>query len=238
MNQIIKGINKQDLSREEFLKYAWDWKEKYGGIIIKQLKRLGCSCDWNRERFTMDDGYTKAVLTSFVKLYEKGYIYKGYRLVNWCPISKSAISDEEVIHKEKNGKLWHLRYPISGEDGYVVVATTRPETMLGDSAVAINPKDKRYKHLAGKKISLPLVNRKIPIIFDDFVNIDFGTGCLKITPGHDFNDYEIGKKYCLHCIDDEVRISEDIEDFEPLNIFTDEAHSNDCLLYTSPSPRD
>ena len=174
-----KGISKSTLSREEFLEYAWDWKDKYGGIIIKQLKTLGCSCDWDRERFTMDQDYTNAIMHAFVDLYKEGLIYKGKRLVNWCPASKSAISDEEVIHKEKNGKLWHLRYPISGEDGYVVVATTRPETMLGDSAIAINPKDKRYKHLAGKKISLPIVNRKIPIIFDDFVNIDFGTGCVK-----------------------------------------------------------
>ena len=149
-----KGIDKQDISREEFLTHAWDWKEKYGGIIIKQLKRLGCSCDWERERFTMDEGYTKAVLSAFVKLYEKGYIYKGFRLVNWCPVSKSAISDEEVIHQEKNGSLWYFRYPIKGSTEFVVVATTRPETMLGDTAVAVNPNDERYKHLVGKCIIL------------------------------------------------------------------------------------
>ena len=195
-----KGISKSTLSREEFLEYAWDWKDKYGGIIIKQLKTLGCSCDWDRERFTMDQDYTNAIMHAFVELYKEGLIYKGKRLVNWCPASKSAISDEEVIHKEKNGKLWHLRYPISGEDGYVVVATTRPETMLGDSAVAINPTDKRYKHLAGKKILLPIVNRKIPIIFDDFVNIDFGTGCVKVTPAHDPNDFDMGNRHNLEFI--------------------------------------
>ncbi|MFL3006188.1 MAG: valine--tRNA ligase [Candidatus Neomarinimicrobiota bacterium] len=195
-----KGINKQDLSREEFLKYAWDWKEKYGGIIIKQLKRLGCSCDWNRERFTMDDGYTKAVLTSFVKLYEKGYIYKGHRLVNWCPISKSAISDEEVIHKEKNGSLWYFRYPIKDSTECVVVATTRPETMLGDTAVAINPEDDRYQHLIGKFIILPIVGREIPVIADKYVDPQFGTGCVKVTPAHDPNDFQMGERHDLKFI--------------------------------------
>ena len=159
-----KGINKNDLSREEFLDHAWEWKEKYGGIIINQLKKLGCSCDWDRERFTMDEGYSRAVLESFVRLYEKGFIYKGHRLVNWCPVSKSAISDEEVVHKEIDGHLWHFRYPIHGEDNYLVVATTRPETMLGDTAVAVNPNDKRYKKHIGKNVELPLVGRKIPII--------------------------------------------------------------------------
>jgi len=195
-----RGINKQDLSREEFLKYAWDWKEKYGGIIIKQLKRLGCSCDWDRERFTMDDGYTKAVLTAFVKLYEKGYIYKGYRLVNWCPISKSAISDEEVIHKEKNGSLWYFRYPIKDSSECVVVATTRPETMLGDTAVAINPDDERYQHLIGKYIVLPIVGREIPIITDKYVDPQFGTGCVKVTPAHDPNDFQMGERHDLKFI--------------------------------------
>ena len=195
-----KGINKNDLSREEFLEYAWKWKEKYGGIIIKQLKRLGCSCDWKKERFTMDDEYTKAVLTAFVKLYEKGLIYKGYRLVNWCPISKSAISDEEVIHKEKNGHLWYFRYPIKNSDEYVVVATTRPETMLGDTAVAINPEDDRYKHLLGGNIILPLVGREIPIIADKYVDPEFGTGCVKVTPAHDPNDFLIGERHDLEFI--------------------------------------
>ena len=195
-----KGINKQDLSRQEFLKYAWDWKEKYGGIIINQLKRLGCSCDWNRERFTMDDGYTKAVLTSFVKLYEKGYIYKGHRLVNWCPVSKSAISDEEVIHKERNGSLWYFRYPIKDSSECVVVATTRPETMLGDTAVAINPDDSRYQHLIGKHIVLPIVGREIPIIADKYVDPQFGTGCVKVTPAHDPNDFQMGERHNLKFI--------------------------------------
>ena len=195
-----KGISKTSLSREEFLKHAWDWKDKYGGIIIKQLKTLGCSCDWDRERFTMDEDYTHAIMYAFVELYNEGLIYKGKRLVNWCPASKSAISDEEVVHKEKNGKLWHLRYPISDENDYIVVATTRPETMLGDSAVAINPSDKRYTHLKGKSITLPLLNRKIPIILDEFVSIDFGTGCVKVTPAHDPNDFEMGNRHNLEFI--------------------------------------
>ena len=195
-----KGIDKNDLSRDEFLQYAWEWKEKYGGIIIQQLKKLGCSCDWDKERFTMDEGYTKSVLTAFVELYNKGLIYKGHRLVNWCPVSKSAISDEEVIHREKNGSLWYFRYNIKGSDEYVVVATTRPETMLGDTAVAVNPNDMRYKHLTGKKILLPIVGREIPIIFDDYVDPDFGTGCVKITPAHDPNDFLIYKNHDLDII--------------------------------------
>ena len=206
-----KGINKNDLSREEFLDHAWEWKEKYGGIIINQLKKLGCSCDWERERFTMDEGYSRAVLESFVRLYEKGLIYKGHRLVNWCPVSKSAISDEEVIHKEIDGHLWHFRYPIHGEDNYLVVATTRPETMLGDTAVAVNPNDKRYKKYIGKNIELPLVGRKIPIVSDDYVDPEFGTGCVKITPAHDPNDFEIGKRHEL----------------EFINIMNDDASIND-----------
>ena len=206
-----KGINKNDLSREEFLKYAWEWKEKYGGIIINQLKKLGCSCDWERERFTMDEGYSKAVLESFVKLYEKGLIYKGHRLVNWCPVSKSAISDEEVIHKEIDGHLWYFRYPIKEKDEYLVVATTRPETMLGDSAVAVNPNDKRYKKYIGKTVTLPLVGREIPIIADEYVDPEFGTGCVKITPAHDPNDFEIGKRH----------------DLEFINVMNDDASIND-----------
>ena len=195
-----KGINKNDLSREEFLEYAWEWKEKYGGIIISQLKKLGCSCDWERERFTMDEGYSKAVLESFVRLYDKGLIYKGHRLVNWCPVSKSAISDEEVIHKEIEGHLWYFRYSIKGEDEFLVVATTRPETMLGDSAVAVNPNDKRYKKYIGKTVILPLVGREIPIIADEYVDPEFGTGCVKITPAHDPNDFEIGNRHSLRFI--------------------------------------
>ena len=195
-----KGIDKQDISRAEFLTHAWDWKEKYGGIIIKQLKRLGCSCDWERERFTMDEGYTKAVLSAFVKLYEKGYIYKGFRLVNWCPVSKSAISDEEVVHQEKNGSLWYFRYPIKDSTESVVVATTRPETMLGDTAVAVNPDDERYKHLVGNCIILPIVGREIPIIADKYVDPEFGTGCVKVTPAHDPNDFKMGERHNLELI--------------------------------------
>ena len=195
-----EGIDIKSLSREEFLSHAWKWKEKYGGIIINQLKKLGCSCDWERERFTMDEGYTQAVLEAFVQLYNKGLIYKGFRLVNWCPVSKSAISDEEVIHKEKNGKLWHFRYPISDSSDYLIVATTRPETMLGDTAVAVHPEDDRYKDLIGKTIELPLVGRKIPIIADKYVDPEFGTGCVKVTPAHDPNDFLIGERHNLEFI--------------------------------------
>ena len=195
-----QGIDKGELTREEFLKHTWDWKEKYGGIIIRQLKKLGCSCDWEKERFTMDEGYTRAVLSAFVKLYEKGLIYKGHRLVNWCPVSKSAISDEEVIHKEVNGQLWYFRYPVTDSDEYVVVATTRPETMLGDSAVAIHPEDERYQHLIGKTVTLPLVDRKIPIIADEYVDPEFGTGCVKVTPAHDPNDFAMGERHGLEFI--------------------------------------
>ena len=195
-----KGIKKESLSRDEFLKYSWEWKEKYGGIIIQQLKRLGCSCDWDRERFTMDDDYTNSVLEAFVVLYNKGLIYKGFRLVNWCPVSKSAISDEEVIHQEVNGHLWHFRYPIKNSDEVLIVATTRPETMLGDTAVAVHPKDKRFKHLIGKTVLLPLANREVPIIGDNFVDMEFGSGCVKVTPAHDPNDFDIGKKHDLEFI--------------------------------------
>ena len=195
-----QGIDKHSLTRKEFLEHAWKWKEKYGGIIIQQLKKLGCSCDWERERFTMDEGYSKAVLSAFVKLYEKGLIYKGHRLVNWCPVSKSAISDEEVIHKEVNGHLWHFKYPIKDSDEYMVVATTRPETMLGDTAVAIHPKDERFAHLVGKTIILPLVGREIPVIADDYVDPEFGTGCVKVTPAHDQNDFAMGERHNLDVI--------------------------------------
>ena len=195
-----QGINKNELTREQFLEHAWEWKKKYGGIIINQLKKLGCSCDWEKERFTMDDDYTNSVLSAFVELYDKGLIYKGHRLVNWCPVSKSAISDEEVIHQEKNGSLWYFRYPITDSDRSVVVATTRPETMLGDTAVAVHPKDKRYKDLIGGSITLPLVGRKIPIIADEFVDPEFGTGCVKVTPAHDPNDFVMGERHGLDFI--------------------------------------
>ena len=195
-----QGIDKRSLSRDEFLKHVWEWKEKYGGIIIQQLKKLGCSCDWERERFTMDTGYTKAVLSAFVKLYEKGFIYKGHRLVNWCPVSKSAISDEEVIHKEISGHLWHFKYPVKDSDEFVVVATTRPETMLGDTAVAVHPKDERFSHLVGKTVILPLVGRELPVIADSYVDPEFGTGCVKVTPAHDPNDYSMGERHDLELV--------------------------------------
>ena len=195
-----KGIKKESLSRDEFLKYSWEWKEKYGGIIIQQLKRLGCSCDWDKERFTMDDNYNNAVLESFIVLYNKGLIYKGFRLVNWCPVSQSAISDEEVMHEEVNGNLWHFRYPIKDSDEELIIATTRPETMLGDTAVAVHPKDKRFKHLIGKTVILPLTDREIPVIGDEFVDMEFGTGCIKVTPAHDPNDFDIGKRHDLEFI--------------------------------------
>ncbi len=195
-----KNIEKESLTREEFLKHSWEWKEKYGGIIIQQLKKLGCSCDWKREKFTMDDGYSRAVLEAFVRLYEKGLIYRGHRLVNWCPVSQSAISDEEVNHKEIHGHLWTISYPFKNEDGALEVATTRPETMLGDSAVAVHPQDDRYRKYIGKEIKLPLTQRIIPVIGDEFVDPDFGTGCVKVTPAHDPNDFEMGKRHNLEFI--------------------------------------
>ena len=195
-----KGTDKHKIGRKEFLKYAWDWKNEYGSLIIQQLKRLGCSCDWERERFTMDDGYYRAVIAAFVKLYEKGLIYRGKRLVNWCPATKSAISNEEVIYREVQGKLWYLKYPLSGSDDSVTVATTRPETMLGDTAVAVHPGDKRFKSFVGKSVMLPLADREIPIIADDFVDPEFGTGCVKVTPAHDSNDFQIGKRHDLDFI--------------------------------------
>ncbi len=195
-----QGIDKSTLTRAEFLEHAWKWKEEYGGIIIQQLKKLGCSCDWERERFTMDAGYSRAVLAAFVKLYEKGLIYRGYRLVNWCPVSKSAISDEEVIHQEVNGHLWYFKYPIKDSDEFMVVATTRPETMLGDTAVAVHPKDERFAHLVGKTIILPLVGRELLVIADDYVDPEFGTGCVKVTPAHDPNDFAMGERHNLEFI--------------------------------------
>ena len=195
-----KGINKKDLSRDEFLEYAWKWKEKYGGTIINQLQKLGCSCDWDKTNFTMDPHYSKAVLESFVRLYNKGLIYKGSKLVNWCPKSQTALSDEEVMFKEVNGKLWHIKYAINDSDSFIEIATTRPETMLGDTAIAVNPKDNRYKKMIGKTASLPLVGRNIPIIADSMVDPEFGTGCVKITPAHDLNDYEVGIRHNLEVI--------------------------------------
>ncbi len=196
-----KGIDKHDLSREEFLQYAWEWKEKYGGIILEQLKKLGASCDWQRTRFTMDPDLSEAVIQVFVDLYRKGHIYRGVRMVNWDPQGKTALSDDEVIYKEVQSKLYYVAYPVAGEDTTVTIATTRPETILGDTAVCINPHDKRYKHLHGKTAIVPLVNREVPIILDEYVAMDFGTGCLKVTPAHDINDYELGQKHNLPSID-------------------------------------
>lgn len=196
-----KGINKRDIGREEFLKYAWEWKEKYGGIILEQLKKLGASCDWDRTRFTMEDHMSESVIKVFVDLYNKGHIYRGYRMVNWDPQGRTAISDDEVIHKEVNSKLYYVRYQIEGEDNFVTIATTRPETILGDTAICINPNDERYQHLKGKRVIVPLVNRSVPVIEDEYVSMEFGTGCLKVTPAHDVNDYELGKKHNLEIID-------------------------------------
>lgn len=201
-----EGVNKSDITREEFLKHAWEWTDKYGGTILEQLKKLGCSCDWDRTRFTMEPKLSQQVIKSFVDLYNKGLIYRGYRMVNWDPEAKTNISDEEVIFKEQNGKLYFLKYKIesstgSDTDEYLSVATTRPETIFGDTAVCINPNDERYAHLKGKKVIVPIVNRVIPIIEDEYVDIEFGTGALKITPAHDINDYEIGQKHNLQMID-------------------------------------
>jgi valyl-tRNA synthetase len=197
-----KGIKKSDLTRDEFLKYAWEWKEKYGGIILEQLKKLGASCDWSRTKFTMDPDYYDAVIDVFIDLHQKGYIYRGLRMVNWDPVGKTALSDDEVNYKDVQSKLYYIKYPLVGTtDQFVTIATVRPETIMADSAVCINPNDERFKHLTGKHVQIPLINKSIPIIEDDYVTMDFGTGCLKVTPAHDINDYELGKKHNLEVID-------------------------------------
>ena len=195
-----EGLSKEDLGREGFLERAWAWKDKFGGRILEQLKLLGSSCDWDRLRFTMDEGCSKAVRHVFVKLYEEGLIYRGERIINWCPNCKTAISDAEVIFEEQQGSFWHLRYPLADGSGYIQLATTRPETMLGDTAVAVHPEDERYKHLVGKNVILPLVNKEIPIVADEYVEMDFGTGVVKITPAHDPNDFEVGQRHNLPVI--------------------------------------
>ena len=195
-----EGIDRRALGREKFIERVWEWKKLYGGTIIKQLRKLGTSCDWDRERLTMDEGLSAAVRKVFVQLYEKGYIYRGKRMVNWCPAAQSALSDEEVIYKEVKGKFWHFRYPLTDGSGYLVVATTRPETMFGDTAVAVPPGDPRYKHLVGKTVNLPLTDRRIPIIEDEHADPEKGTGCVKITPAHDPNDYQVGKRHNLEFI--------------------------------------
>lgn len=196
-----RGIKKSDLSREEFLKYAWEWKEKFGGIILEQLKKLGASCDWDRTKFTMDPDYYDAVIDVFIDLHKKGNIYRGLRMVNWDPAGKTALSDDEVIHKDVPSKLYYIKYKIEGSNDHVTIATVRPETIMADSAICVNPNDERYKHLKGKKALIPLIDRAIPIIEDDYVAMDFGTGCLKVTPAHDMNDNELGKKHKLEVID-------------------------------------
>ncbi len=196
-----RGIKKSDLSRDEFLKYAWEWKEKYGGIILDQLKKLGASCDWQRTRFTMEEKLSEAVIEVFIDLYKKGLIFRGLRMINWDPSAKTTLSNEEVLHSEENSQLYFIKYMVKGSDEFISVATVRPETIMGDVAVCVNPNDERYKNLVGKTVIVPLVNREVPVIADDYVDIEFGTGALKITPAHDVNDYEIGKKYNLPVID-------------------------------------
>jgi valyl-tRNA synthetase len=197
-----KGIKKSDITREEFLKYAWEWKEKYGGIILDQLKKLGCSCDWDRTRFTMEDSLSEAVIDVFIDLHKKGHVYRGHRMVNWDPTGMTAVSDEEVIYKEVNSRLFHVRYKIEGsKDEWITIATTRPETILGDSAICVHPEDERYAKLKGKRAIVPLVERSVPIIFDEYVDREFGTGALKVTPAHDANDYILGNKHKLEIID-------------------------------------
>ncbi|MDE6048343.1 MAG: valine--tRNA ligase, partial [Paramuribaculum sp.] len=206
-----EGIKKSSLSREQFLEHAWDWTNTYGGIILKQLRRLGASCDWSRTAFTMDEIRSKSVIRVFVELYNQGLIYRGKRMVNWDPKAKTALSDAEVIYKEEHSKLYHLKYKIVGEDQYAIVATTRPETIMGDTAMCINPNDPKNAHLKGKRVIVPLVGREIPVIEDEYVDIEFGTGCLKVTPAHDANDYMLGQKHNLESIDifnDDATISE------------------------------
>ena len=196
-----QGIDKNTLSREEFLKHAWDWTDEYGGVILEQLKKLGCSCDWDRTKFTMDDAMSESVIKVFVDLYNKGLIYRGYRMVNWDPEAKTTLSDEEVIHVERTDKLYYVKYQIENQDDFVTIATTRPETILGDTAICVNPNDERFQHLIGKNVIVPICNRIVPIIADDYVDMEFGTGCLKITPAHDVNDKEIGDRHHLQVVD-------------------------------------
>ena len=221
-----EGIDKQDLGREKFLERAWEWKKEYGGTIIQQLKKLGSSCDWDRERFTMDEGCNKAVTEVFLKMHEKGYIYKGSRIINWCPVCKTSISDAEVEYEEQAGHLWHIKYPFIEDDGsvsttrFIEFATTRPETMLGDTAVAVNPEDERYKDYIGKKLLLPIVNRELPIIADQYVDMEFGTGVVKITPAHDPNDFEVGRRHGLEeisILNDDATINKNGGKYEGLD---------------------
>ena len=210
---LASDISRHELGREKFLEKVWEWKHTSGGMITQQLRRMGASVDWSRERFTMDDGCSRAVREVFIRLFDEGLIYRGTRLVNWDPVLHTAISDLEVVSEEEEGSLWHFRYPLVDGSGHLVVATTRPETMLGDTAVAVHPQDQRYKALIGKSIALPLTDREIPIIADDYVDPAFGTGCVKITPAHDFNDYSMGQRHSLPVI----------------NILTKDAKLNDAV---------
>lgn len=215
-----EGLTKEDIGREKFLERAWKWKEQYGGRIVEQLKRLGSSCDWKRECFTMDERLSRAVNEVFVRLYEKGLIYRGKRIINWCPCCHTTISDAEVEYEEQEGNFWYIRYPVKDGEGYVTVATTRPETMLGDTAVAVHPDDSRYSHLIGKTLILPLVNREIPVIADEYVEKEFGTGAVKITPAHDPNDFEVGLRHDLPVIDvlnDNATMNENAGKYEKLD---------------------
>lgn len=196
-----QGIYKKDLTRNEFLKHAWNWTEEHGGLILEQLKKLGCSCDWERTKFTLDDDMSESVIKVFIELYNKNLIYKGFRMVNWDPEAKTTLSNEEVIYEEVKSKLYHIDYKVVGSEEIITVATTRPETIFGDTAIAINPSDKRYTHLKGKKVVIPIVNKEIPVIYDDYVDVEFGTGCLKVTPAHSENDKLIGDKHNLEVVD-------------------------------------
>jgi len=222
-----KNISRLQLGRDEFLNEVWKWKDLSEEKIQSQIKRLGSSVDWSKYRFTLDERFSKAVNKAFIDLYRSNKIYRGYRLVNWDPSLKTAVSDLEVVRQNKMGLIWHINYPIEGSNEFITVATTRPETLFGDMAIAVNPNDSRYKSLIGKYALLPFLNRKLPIIADEYVDMEFGTGCLKITPGHDFNDYEIGKKYSLHEKDGIVLKSKNSNDFKPINIFNDDAWTND-----------
>ena len=212
-----KGIEKNDLSREEFMAHAWEWKNEYGNIILDQLKKIGCSCDWKRTKFTLDDDMNKSVIKVFTDLFDKGLIYRGYRMVNWDPQAKTTLSDEEVNFIEKNGKLYYINYKLKDSNNFLTIATTRPETILGDSAICVNPKDKRFEDLIGKTAIVPIMNREIPIIADKYVDMEYGTGCLKVTPAHDPNDKVLGEKHKLEFID----------------IFNDDASLNESCLHYS-----
>jgi len=217
-----EGINKNDITRDEFLKHAWDWTHKHGGIILEQLKKLGASCDWDRTKFTLDDDLYQSVIKVFIRLYNEGLIYRGVRMVNWDPKAKTAVSDEEVEYKDEKSKLYYVKYKIADSEDYITIATTRPETIIGDSGVCVHPEDDRYKHLKGKKAIIPLINREVPIIFDDYIDIEFGTGALKVTPAHDENDYMLGQKYNLEIIDifnDDGTISKEAGIYEGIDRF-------------------